>query len=116
MVVLEALEMFTFDGFFFGRFAMGIFLNSLIDITEMSAPVSYNQVVVGPWIVFTVMCGRETRLLSLLARDVFSAIFHEHILTIISTLSDPKGFFFSWLSVQLSLGAVEELDSSFLTT
>ena len=75
--------MFTFDGFFFGRFAMEIFLNSLIDITEMSAPVSYNQVVVGPWIVFTVMCGRETRLLSLLARDVFSAIFHEHILTII---------------------------------
>jgi hypothetical protein len=106
--------MFTFDGFFFGLLAMGIFLNSLIDITEMSAPVSYNQVVVGPLIVCTVMCGRETRLLSLFNNDVFSAIFQVHIFTIISTLSVLKGFFFSWLSVQLSLGAVEELDSSFL--
>jgi hypothetical protein len=47
--------MFTFDGFFFGLFAMGIFRNSRIDITEMSAPVSYNQVVVGPLIVSTVI-------------------------------------------------------------
>jgi len=107
--------MFTVVGFFFGLFAMGIFLNSRIDITEMSAPVSYNQVVVGPLIVSTVICGRETCLLSLFDNDVFSAIFQVHIFTIISTLSDLKGFFFSWLSVQLSLGAVEELDSSFLT-
>ena len=48
--------------------------------------------------VFTVMCGRETRLLSLFNNDVFSAIFQVHILTIISTFSDPKGFFFSWWS------------------
>ena len=48
MVVLDALEMLTFDGFFFGLFAIGILENSRMDITEMSAPVSYNQVVVGP--------------------------------------------------------------------
>ena len=106
--------MFTFDGFFFGLFAMGIFLKSRIDITEMSAPVLYKQVVVGPLIVSTVICGRETRLLSRFNNDVFSAIFQVHIFTIISTFSVLKGFFFSWLSVQLSLGAVEELESSFL--
>ena len=86
--------MFTFDGFFFGLLAMGIFLNSNIDMTEISAPVSYNQVVVGPQMVFTVMWGRETQLLSQLNKDVFSAIFQVHILTIISTLRDPKGFAF----------------------
>jgi len=53
--------------------------------------------------------------LSLFSRDVFSAIFHVHILTIISMFNVPKGFFFSWLLVQLSPGAVEELDPSFLT-
>jgi hypothetical protein len=75
--------------------------------------VSNNQVEVGPCIVLTVMCGRLPRLLSQLAKDVFSAIFHVHILTIISMFNDPKGFFLV-CSVQLSLGAAEELESSFL--
>jgi hypothetical protein len=54
-------------------------------------------------------------LLSRLANDVFSAIFHVHILTIISMFKDPKGFFVLVCLVQLSLGAAEELESSFLT-
>jgi hypothetical protein len=61
------------------------------------------------------MNGLRDFLLSLFSRDVFSAIFHVHILTIISMFNVPKGFFFSWLLVQLSPGAVEELDPSFLT-
>jgi hypothetical protein len=61
------------------------------------------------------MNGLRDFLLSLFSRDVFSAIFHVHILTIISMFNVPKGFFFSWLFVQLSPGAVEELDPSFLT-
>jgi hypothetical protein len=78
---LEALEIFTVGGFLTGLFSMGIFLNYLIAITVTSAPVSNNQVEVRPWIVFTVICGRLTQLLSRLANDVFSAIFHLHILT-----------------------------------
>ena len=113
---LEALEIFIVGGFVIGLIAIGIFLNSLIAMTVTSAPVSNNQVEVGPWIVLTVMCGRLTRLLSRLANEVFSAIFHVHILTIISMFKDPKGFFVLVCSVQLSLGAAEELETSFLTT
>jgi hypothetical protein len=111
---LEALEILTFGCFLIGLFSMGIFLNSLIAITVTSAPVLNSQVEVGPWIVFTVICSPLTRLLSRLANDVFSAIFHVHILTIISMFNDPKGFFLG-CSVQLSLGAAEELEPSFLT-
>ena len=111
----EALESFIVTGFFLGLLSIGIFLNSLCAITDTSAPVSYNQVVVAPGNVFTEMNGLRDFLLSLFSRDVFSAIFHVHILTIISMFNVPKGFFFSWLLVQLSPGAVEELDPSFLT-
>jgi hypothetical protein len=111
---LEALESFIVAGFFVGLLSIGIFRNSLCAITDTSAPVSYNQVVVAPGNVLTEMKGLRDLLLSLFSRDVFSAIFHVHILIIISTFNDPKGFFFAWLLVQLSLGASEELWPSFL--
>jgi hypothetical protein len=111
---LEALDSFIVAGFFVGLLSIGIFRNSLCAITDTSAPVSYNQVVVAPGNVLTEMKGLRDLLLSLFSRDVFSAIFHVHILIIISTFNDPKGFFFAWLLVQLSLGASEELWPSFL--
>ncbi len=91
------------------------FLNSLCAITDTSAPVSYKQAVVAPGNMLTEIKGRQDLMLSLFSRDVFSAIFHVHILTIISMFNVPKGFFFSWLLVQLAPGAAEELDPSFLT-
>ncbi len=83
-------------------------------MTDTSAPVSYNQVVVAPGNVLTDMKGRRDFLLSLFSSDVFSVIFHVHILIIISMFNDPKGFSFSWLIVQPFLGASEKLDFSFI--
>jgi hypothetical protein len=101
----DALEIFIVAGFLIGLFSIGIFLNSLCAITLTSAPVSYNQVVVAPSNVLTEIKG----LRDLFSRDVFSAIFHVQVLIIISMFNGTKGFFFSWLFVQFSLGASEEL-------
>jgi len=81
----------------------------------IAAPVSYSQEVVGPLIVFTVICGRLIRLLIEFVLDVFSAIFHAHICIINSMFTFLKGSSFSWLLLQLTLGASEELESSFLS-
>jgi len=59
--------------------------------------------------MLTEIKGRQDLMLSLFSRDVFSAIFHVHILIIISMFNDPKGLFFSWLLVQLFLAASVEL-------
>jgi hypothetical protein len=99
---------------FFGLFSIGIFLNSHCTMTDISAPVSYNQVVVAPGNVLTEMKGWQDFLLSLFSSDVFSAILHVHVLLIISMFNDPKGLFISWLIVQQFLGASEMLDPSFI--
>jgi len=83
-------------------------------MTDTSALVLYNQVVVATGNVLTEMKGRLDFLLSLFSSDVFSAIFHVHILIIISMFNDPKGFFFSWLIVQQFLGVSEKLVFRFI--
>ena len=112
ITLVDALSNLTLDGFLTGRFSTGIFLNSLKASTVTLAPVSYNQLVVTPGRLWTLIKGRGTDRDSLLTLVCRAAIFQAHNLSISSTLRLLSNSGSDWLFEQSPPGAVEGLSSS----
>ena len=112
ITLVDALSNRTLDGFLTGRISTGIFLNSLKASTVTLAPVSYNQFVVTPLRLWTLIKGRGTDRDSLLSFVCRSAIFQAHNRSISSILRLLSKTGLDWLFVQSPPGAAEGLLSS----